>query len=164
MGAADKSVAERRRSPRAGNNGDWASFVRLFQAGPQYRIELIRAGVAAAEVGELSALLAVSKESLMEALGIPRATLNRKVRENRPLSPDESERVLGVQALIGQVQTMVEQSGNAAGFDTAAWLSRWLNTPVQALGGKTPASYLDTVEGQKYIANLLDTMQSGAYA
>ena len=164
MGAADKSVAERRRALRQGDEGAWANFVRLFQAGPQYRIELIREGVAAGAVGELSALLAVSKESLMDALGIPRATLNRKVREGRPLSPDESERVLGVQALIGQVQTMVEQSGNAAGFDTAAWLSRWLNTPVTALGGKTPASYLDTVEGQKYIANLLDTMRSGAYA
>jgi putative toxin-antitoxin system antitoxin component (TIGR02293 family) len=164
MGAADKSVPERRRTPRQGDDGEWASFVRLFQAGPQYRIELIREGVAAREVAELSALLAVSKESLMDALGIPRATLNRKVRENRPLPPDESERVLGVKALIGQVQTMVEQSGNAEGFDTLAWLSRWLNTSVPALGGKTPASYLDTVEGQKYIANLLDMTQSGAYA
>lgn len=160
MGAADNTTVERRRRPRPGQ----PDFVRLFQASAQYRIELIRDGVPAREVGELSALLDVSKESLIDALGIARATLSRKVRENRPLAPDESERVLGVQALIGQVQAMVAEAGAPEDFDAAAWMSRWLTTPLAALGGATPASYLDTVEGQKYIANLLAMAQSGAYA
>lgn len=160
MGAADDTTAERRRHPRPGQ----PDFVRLFQASAQYRIELIREGVPAREVGELSDLLDVSKESLLDALGIARATLSRKVRENRPLAPDESERVLGVQALIGQVQAMVAEAGASEDFDAAGWMSRWLTTPLAALGGATPASYLDTVEGQKYIANLLAMAQSGAYA
>lgn len=160
MGAADNTTAERRRHPRPGQ----PEFVRLFQASAQYRVERIRAGVPAREVGELCALLDVSKESLIDALGIARATLSRKVRENRPLAPDEAERVLGVQALIGQVQAMVEEAGAADDFDVPAWLSRWLNTPLGALGGAAPVSYLDTVEGQKYIASLLAMARSGAYA
>lgn len=173
--AADESNLERRRTPRKAAEqpgqpvdtvaeGVGQAFTDLYQAGAQHRIALIRQGVAAYEVGELSALLDVPKESLMASLGIARATLSRKVRENRALSPDESERVLGLQALIGQVQAMVGESGEGGGFDAAAWLSGWLNTPLPALGGVRPASYLDTVEGQKFIAHYLAMAQSGAYA
>lgn len=176
MGAAEKSVPERRRAPRKPKTpsgqplvlpaarGGVSAFARLYQAGASHRIALIRQGVAAHEVGELSALLGVPKESLIESLGIARATLSRKVREKRSLSPDESERVLGLQALIGQVQAMVEQSGEAPGFDAALWLSAWLHTPLAALGGARPASYLDTVEGQKFVSHYLALAQSGAYA
>lgn len=160
MTAADNAKAERRHYPRPGQ----PDFLQLYQESAQYRIELIREGVPARAVGELSALLAMSKESLLDALGIARATLSRKVRENLPLAPDESERVLGVQALIGQVQAMVAEAEAPQDFDAAAWMSRWLTTPLAALGGATPASYLDTVEGQKYIANLLAMAQGGAYA
>jgi len=37
--------------------------------------------------------------------------------------------------LIGQVQAMVEQSGNPEGFDAAHWLGAWLDEPLPALGG-----------------------------
>jgi hypothetical protein len=32
------------------------------------------------------------------------------------------------------------------------------------LGGDKPADYMDTIEGQRIVANLLAMMQSGAYA
>jgi uncharacterized protein (DUF2384 family) len=59
---------------------------------------------------------------------------------------------------------MVEQSGNPAGFDAARWLSNWLSKPLPALGSETPASYMDTFEGQRLVADLLSMGQSGAYA
>ena len=67
-------------------------------------------------------------------------------------------------ALIGMVQTMVEQSGEPAGFNAARWVSDWLTSPLPALAGATPASYMDTFEGQKLVAELLSMSQSGAYA
>ncbi|QJE02002.1 DUF2384 domain-containing protein [Massilia forsythiae] len=106
----------------------------------------------------------MSKDSLLSSLGLSRATISRKERDAAVLSRDESERVLGVEALIGLVQTMVEQSGDPAGFDAARWGSDWLARPLPALGGQTPASYMDTFEGQKLVADLLATSQSGAYA
>lgn len=80
------------------------------------------------------------------------------------MSCDESERVLGVETLIGMVQSMVEQSGDPIGFDAARWLANWLSEPLPALTGATPASYMDTFEGQKLVAELLSMSQSGAYA
>jgi hypothetical protein len=58
---------------------------------------------------------------------------------------------------------MVEESGDPAGFDAAHWVADWLAKPLPALGGATPASYMDTFEGQKLVAELLSMSQSGAY-
>lgn len=143
-------------------NADY--FKDVFRSPPAEKIAVIRQGMPANVVGELSSMLKVSKDSLIDTLGMSRATVHRKSKENKPLASDESERVLGIQALIGQVQTMVEQSGDPAGFNAAEWVAGWLNSPLSALGGNTPASYMDTVEGQKYVANLLTMSQSGAYA
>lgn len=135
-----------------------------YRVDPQARIALIRQGMPASVVGQLSSRMGISKELLLASLGLSRATISRKEKDATLLSKDESERVLGVEMLIGLVQTMVEQSGDPAGFDAARWLAGWLISPVPALAGETPASYLDTFEGQKLVANLLATMQSGAYA
>lgn len=86
------------------------------------------------------------------------------VRRHSHQSKDNADRVLGVEALIGMVQTMVDQSGDPTGFDAARWVSEWIIAPLPALAGETPASYMDTFEGQKLVAELLSMSQSGAYA
>jgi putative toxin-antitoxin system antitoxin component (TIGR02293 family) len=139
-------------------------FLRIFMFAPQERIDAIKRGVPAKAVVKLAKKMNVSKDSLIGALDIPRTTFNRRERENKPLSKAESERVLGVQALIGQVEDMIRESGNPEGFDAAQWVASWLAEPVPALGGARPATYMDTIEGQKLISDLLATAQSGAYA
>jgi uncharacterized protein (DUF2384 family) len=59
---------------------------------------------------------------------------------------------------------MVEESGDPTGFDAGHWVADWLGNPLPALGGATPASYMDTFEGQKIVAELLSMSQRGAYA
>ena len=108
--------------------------------------------------------MGMSKENLLSSLGLSRATIRRKEKDVTVLSKNASERVLGVETLIGMVQTMVERSGDSTGFDPAWWLSHWLTKPLPALAGATPASYMDTFEGQKLVADLLSMSQSGAYA
>lgn len=130
----------------------------------QARIALIRQGIPASMISSLSARMGMSKEILLSSLGLSRATISRKERDASVLSKDESERVLGVETLIGMVQTMVEQSGDPAGFNAARWVSDWLTKPLPALAGATPASYMDTFEGQRLVAELLSMSESGAYA
>jgi uncharacterized protein (DUF2384 family) len=136
----------------------------IYRVDPQARIEMIREGIPATSIGTLSARMGMSKEMLLTSLGLSRATISRKEKGASLLSKDESERVLGVETLIDMVQAMVEQSGEPAGFDAARWLSDWLTKPLPALAGATPASYMDTFEGQKLVAELLSMSQSGAYA
>lgn len=139
-------------------------FVRIYKAAPMERIELIKEGIGADGLIELANSLHTTKDQLFKRLGLPRATVDRKARNKQNLSQEQSERVVGLMKLVGQVRTMVEQSGDPADFDAAQWVGVWLETPNGALGGRRPAELMDTVEGQEVISGLLAKMQSGAYA
>lgn len=136
----------------------------VYVATPQDRIAIIKRGIPAARVGEISARMGIPKELLIESLGMSRATINRKAQANGLLSLAESERLLGVEYLIGQVATMVKESGDPSGFDAATWFGQWVQMPLPAVGNAKPATYMDTMEGQKLISDLLAMIQSGAYA
>lgn len=149
--------------PNIKRNAKTGLFIEWYKMNVTDKIHVIRSGLPAQRVGELSSVMGMPKEALMDSLGLSRATINRKVQREQTLSPEESERVMGMQALIGQVQAMVDMQ-NAPEFDAAKWLATWLAAPLPALGGATPASFMDTVEGQKYVGKLLEMAQSGAYA
>ncbi|HSV80735.1 MAG TPA: antitoxin Xre-like helix-turn-helix domain-containing protein [Ramlibacter sp.] len=140
------------------------SFIEVYRAEPLTRITIIKDGLPADYLDVLSRRLNMTKERLLPTLGIAQATVSRKVREAKPLSSEDSERALGMARLIGQVEAMVQESGDPTGFDAAKWLARWLDEPLAALNGRPPSSLMDTAEGQTMVSNLLARMQSGAYA
>lgn len=72
--------------------------------------------------------------------------------------------MFGVASLIGQVQTMIEESGNPEGFNAAEWVARWIDRPLPALGGQRPAELMDTSDGRVLVSNIVARMQSGAYS
>lgn len=140
------------------------NFAGVYRLGPTERIAIIKKGVLAGEVVKLAKTIGRPKERLFKVLGLPRATVDRKMRANQRLSVEQGERVVGFSKLVGQVQVMVEQSGDPRGFDPAKWVADWLDRPLPALGGQCPADYMDTAEGQELVSSLLAKMQSGAYA
>ena len=81
-----------------------------------------------------------------------------------PVSPDESERLIGFAKLVGQVEAMIQDSGNRPNFDARAWVARWLVEPLPAFGGARPIEFMDTMEGQGLVSAALAKAQSGAYA
>jgi putative toxin-antitoxin system antitoxin component (TIGR02293 family) len=87
-----------------------------------------------------------------------------EAEQDHILSPDESERIIGLARIIGQLEALIQESGNPEGFDATAWMSRWLNDPVPALGGMRPIDLMDTVEGRSLVSTTLAKLQSGAYA
>lgn len=128
------------------------------------RVEVIKNGVDPGKVEALAARLGWPKERLLSTLGLARATIDRRIREKKALSPEEGGRVLGLERLVDQVQRMVEESGDPEGFDAGAWVGQWLSEPVPALGGRRPAEYMDTSEGQQLVARIIAQIQSGAYS
>jgi len=131
---------------------------------PTQRIRLIRAGLFAAEAKAMLGRFDLPIGQVLVALSIPVATFNRKVARGEHLAPDESERLLGLVEMIDQVQRMVEESGDPTGFDAANWLSRWLSEPVPALGSTRPLDWMDTMEGQRVVRQILARMQTGSYS
>jgi putative toxin-antitoxin system antitoxin component (TIGR02293 family) len=136
----------------------------IFRASSDDRIRLIRKGVPAAKVKRLISDLHFEQGYLLKMLNLKTSTVNRKAARDEALSAEESERVLGIAKLVGQLEAMVEESGDPEGFDAPAWLSQWLRQPLPAFGGRKPIELLDTIEGQSLVAQALSRIQSGAYA
>lgn len=151
-------------APQNPQPGRDLSYRELFFASPVQRMKIIKHGVSARWAKTLFADLSIGQGPALEALKLSAATVNRKAAKGIDLSQEESEKVIGMGKLLGQVQAMVEESGAPEGFDAGAWLSEWLRTPLPAFGGDRPIDYMDTMEGQTLVSNTLLMMQTGAYA
>jgi putative toxin-antitoxin system antitoxin component (TIGR02293 family) len=140
------------------------SYSLVYLATPLERVAMIKRGVPAAEAKSMIAHLAIAQAVAFQALKLSPATVNRKAAQHKTLSADESERVIGLARLIGQLEAMIEASGDPEGFDATAWMSRWLREPLPAFGGVPPVELMDTMEGQAMVSKALEQTQSGAYA
>lgn len=138
-------------------------YADIFRADPYERVEMIRHGLPASTVRDMFEAIPMASGDLLKSLRLSPATLSRKIKEDANLSSEDSERVIGMARLIGQVQSMVAEGG-AAEFDAARWTAAWLQEPVPALNGARPVDLMDTMEGQGIVSRLLSQMQSGAYA
>lgn len=142
-------------------------YLTMFRATPGERHKIIQQGIPADSIVDVASEMNIPRERLLTILRIPPSTAKRKIAQKAILSPEISARLVGVEKLIGQVEDMVRQSGDpdqVASFDAAKWIAHWIETPLPALGGDKPASYLDNDEGVTLVSNLLARMQSGGYA
>ena len=129
------------------------------------RIAALRAGLPASLLPQIAEQMSMTMDRLYGILSVSRATAIRKVTGRKALSLSESERLLALASLANRVQDIVGESGAGGGaFNAFAWTGRWLGRPNAALGGVTPESLMDTIEGRALVAQLIDQMQSGAYA
>jgi putative toxin-antitoxin system antitoxin component (TIGR02293 family) len=140
------------------------SYLDLYRASPLERIGIIKHGVSASEAKRIIAELAIGQGAALKALNLSQATVNKKAKQDLTLSVEESERVVGIAKLVGQLEALIEESGESEGFDSTAWMSQWLHDPLPALGGARPIDLLDTMEGQALVSTALAQIQSGAYA
>jgi len=141
------------------------SFANVYQAAPQQRIGVVKAGVVASKIDDIAAALSTTSSFVITILGLKRSTVARKKADPAAsLSTEDSERLVGLARLVGQVEVMVKESGDSAGFDAGKWLAHWLDQPLGALNGEKPSAYMDTSEGQALVSSLLLQIQHGTYA
>jgi uncharacterized protein (DUF2384 family) len=142
------------------------TFLQFLRYWPQEENDGFPPDAPAARITELSKSLGLPRCKVLAFLGISSAGVNRRVHSCLPLSADETARMLGIESLIGHVRAMVEGGapGEAAGFDAARWLGQWLRQRLPALGGRLPASYLHTLDGQRLVRKILAMIASSSYA
>jgi putative toxin-antitoxin system antitoxin component (TIGR02293 family) len=139
------------------------SYGNVFRATQLERIGMIRRGVPASEAKRIFGELSIGQAVGFKALNLSVATVNKKAKQGETLSPEDSERVVGFAKLVGQMEAMVQESGDPTNFDARAWLARWLTEPLPAFGGIRPADLIDTMEGQSMVSVALAQIESGAY-
>ena len=146
--------------------GKWTALLQLTRGTAADRIALVRSGIAADDVPSLIAALELPTSAVLNALQIARTSLARRIAKRSVLALDESERVVGLVGLIGQVAQMLQDSGvpeQSSTSQAAKWLGAWLAVPNNALGGAQPVAYLDTAEGRGLVSHVLGAMEAGTY-
>lgn len=149
---------------RLEDNGRIATLLNLANAPRLEKVVQIRVGLDPKAVPLLAERLGLSQERVFEMLGLKRATVRRKVAQDEPLNSAESERVLGLVAMLGMAERFRPYTRDPEQFDAATWLAGWLEETNPALGGQRPGDLLDTVEGQGLVRQILEQLWSGAYA
>jgi putative toxin-antitoxin system antitoxin component (TIGR02293 family) len=137
----------------------------VFRADPLRIIATERNGVAGVFVKDLSKRMEIPANRMFSILGVPKATVEKKVAAGELLSGSGGRAALGMAKLLGIAHGIVESSTvpEARGFDFAKWLGQWLEKAQPALGGRKPAELIDTPTGVEVVAKLLGAIESGAY-
>lgn len=118
-------------------------------------IELIRKGLPATSIDYVAELLSLSRAALLEAVKIPASTIERRLRTGEALSAEESDRV-------SRIAKVVRRAVDVFGDDEQG--KAWMTDTISSLGGKTPLSLLDTMEGYELVQATLARIEYGVYA
>jgi putative toxin-antitoxin system antitoxin component (TIGR02293 family) len=107
-----------------------------------------------ATVTNLSERFRIAKSTLREILGISESTQHRYEKKNIVLKPAIAERWQRFQRITQQALELFEDEGETR---------RWLATPKEALGGKTPLEALTTDKGAKQVEEMLYRAEYGIF-
>lgn len=120
-------------------------------------------GVPAVLVAGMARDMAVSSSRLCAWAGLSPRRVAQLRRTGGSLAMAESERILGVARLIGQVERLVEQAETPDRFSAPSWVARWLDSPLPALGGRHPSEFLRMADGRSLLMSLAAQPATGAY-
>lgn len=153
MNVAERSAATKKRK------GAMSLFANsplafLERADSAQIIESIREGLPAQAMDFIAGLLSLSRAAFLDSIKIPTSTVERRLRTGEALTAEESDRVSRVAKVLRRAVEV---------FGDEAQGKAWMTDPVSSLGGKTPLSLLDTVEGYELVTTTLSRIEYGVY-
>ncbi len=120
------------------------------------KLEQIRHGMPYSTVETLSNRAELPVKRMLEYLGLPQTTYNKRKREGERLSTRDTELLLSLYELLEYGLEVFNQ--DHALFDN------WLRKPNPALGGYMPESLFDTYTGMQEVRNSLQIIDFGNFA
>jgi uncharacterized protein (DUF2384 family) len=75
----------------------------------------------------------------------------------------EELKLAGLNRALAEAHRIVRDCGGGNEEEVDAWFTRWITTPLPGLGGRTPLSCMDSLEGQKDVMLLLGRIEHGVY-
>ena len=141
-------VAKRDRGERS----TAARFSKLIHSDDRALVELTKRGIGADVVVHLAEKLLVSPANFVGYIGMSRATLDRKQRNQSVLGLVESDRLV-------RYTQLWKQAVHLWGSEDAA--RQWLTAPEAALGGVSPVEHAATEIGARQVEDLMGQIAYG---
>ncbi|QJT16799.1 DUF2384 domain-containing protein [Aeromonas sp. 1805] len=113
----------------------------------------IVAGIAPEIIIRLVESVGSDVKTICHLAGISKSTINRKLKNGIPLTPEQGTRIYGVIKVLDA--TLSLHNG-----DFAIAMS-WLHCPAKGLGGEKPANILTTVIGVQAVVDLIGRIEYG---
>lgn len=120
------------------------------------RVGLIRKGLSYESIEFISKKANISVKRVLEILGIPQTTYNKKKRNHDLLSGRDSEVILHLAELL--------DFGLSVFNEEKEKFQRWLKKPNSSLGGNSPESLFDSLTGIQEVKNSLNRLEYGNMA
>lgn len=117
-------------------------------------INLIHHGLPFEELDSLQNSIGVTRQQLVQLIGISKATLHRRMSDGK-LGALESERVVRFAKLMGRAVAVFASEENAR---------QWLRSPQFGLGGAVPLEFAQTEMGAREVEDLLGRIEYGVYS
>lgn len=111
----------------------------------------VAAGLPAKAVRDLVADPAISVADVARVVA-PRRTIDRRLKEDAPLSPEESDRFARFVTVLGLAETIF--GGRPAAM-------AWLGGPKRRFGGERPITLLRTDAGTRLVERVLQQARHG---
>jgi putative toxin-antitoxin system antitoxin component (TIGR02293 family) len=120
------------------------------------RVGVIRAGIPYETIELIGKKLNNPVKRVLELMGIPQTTYNKKKNEHSLLDSRNSELIILINELI--------DFGIDVFNNEEEKFQRWLKKPNLSMGGITPESMLDTITGINEVRNCLNRIEFGNFA
>ncbi|HZY99657.1 MAG TPA: antitoxin Xre/MbcA/ParS toxin-binding domain-containing protein [Candidatus Baltobacteraceae bacterium] len=117
--------------------------------------EVIRHGLASTSLRQLAQRYDVSLEQMGRLVGIPKATLTRRLQARRPLPIQEADRAYRLARIYSYAADV---------FDDEAKAREWFFRRNRALGGDKPFDLLDTQPGVERVERVLSRIEQGTFS
>lgn len=119
------------------------------------RIHVVREGLPYESIESISHYMGSPIKNVLQLMGIPQTTYNKKKSDSAILDRRESEWIIAVTELIGYGMDVFNHEGDK--------FLRWLRKPNLGLSNHTPESLLDTFTGIEQIRMELEGLDHGIF-
>ena len=117
------------------------------------RVGIIRQGIPYSSIEVISQRLNRPVKSILSIVRMPQTTYNKKKIEHSLLDSKNSELIVIIAELIEYGKEVFNNEDDK--------FQRWLKKTNQALGGKSPESFLDTITGIDEVRYCLNRIEYG---
>jgi putative toxin-antitoxin system antitoxin component (TIGR02293 family) len=117
--------------------------------------KIVAAGMPADVLRQIASLLGITPAKLAPVVQIAARTLERRLKDNETLKPDETERTLRVGRLLHIAEGVFEDREVA---------SEWFGRPLKNLAGLTPLQLCATEPGSREVEQMLERIEHGVFS